>query len=43
MNAGELFKKAASVPDLIPCTPKGIMDLLAVQAQCSYVTVCVLV
>lgn len=28
LNAGELFKKAECVPDLIPCTPKGVMELL---------------
>ncbi len=28
LNAGELFKKGPSVPDLVPCTPKGVMELL---------------
>ena len=27
-NSGQLFKKGKTIPQLIPCTPKGVLHML---------------
>jgi 5,10-methylene-tetrahydrofolate dehydrogenase/methenyl tetrahydrofolate cyclohydrolase len=31
LNTGHLFKKGDAIPDLIPCTPKGMMHMLKTE------------